>query len=125
MDAEIIRQYKQVVLIRQDLGIDCGKKCVQVAHASVMGCDIGDPEVVNAWRKHGMRKIVLKIQNLQEMEQVSRKLRNMGIRCATVIDAGLTQITPGTATCVGVEPLLETDEKCITLNRLTSELKLL
>jgi peptidyl-tRNA hydrolase len=68
MKPEEIRQYKQIILIRSDVKMDCGKKCVQVAHASVMGYDLGRHDIVVGWRENGMRKIVLKVDNLEQLE---------------------------------------------------------
>lgn len=33
-------EYKQVILIRTDLGMSAGKKCVQSCHASVSSSDL-------------------------------------------------------------------------------------
>jgi PTH2 family peptidyl-tRNA hydrolase len=125
MNDEEIRQYKQIIIIRSDLGIDCGKKCVQVAHASVMGADCGDEKITKMWRKCGMRKIVLKVPDTLTLVRTVSKAASLGIKSALVVDAGLTQLEPGTTTCVGFEPLLENSEKCLDLTALTSTLKLL
>jgi PTH2 family peptidyl-tRNA hydrolase len=125
MEAEDIRQYKQVILIRSDIGMDCGKKCVQVAHASVMGVDLCVDDTAKMWRRYGMRKIVLKVSDIQTLTDIVQKARAFGIKVAIVVDAGLTQLEPGTTTAVGFEPLSENSEKNKDLSKFTSSLKLL
>ena len=125
MDTNEIRKYKQVILILSDVKMDCGKKCVQVAHASLMGFCEGDASVIHAWRVNGMRKIVLKVSGIPELHAIVQKAHHGGIRSATVVDAGLTQLEPDTVTCVGFQPLAEDDPKCIILNEITKDLKLL
>ena len=125
MESEEIRKYKQVILIRTDLDMGCGKKCVQVAHASLMGFCEGDLSVIHNWRVNGMRKIVLKVSGIPQLNTIVSKTNREGIRSATVVDAGLTQLEPDTVTCVGFQPLAEDDPKCIKLNEITKDLKLL
>lgn len=126
MKDEDIRKYKQVILIRSDVKMDCGKKCVQVAHASIMGHElIAGSAVAENWQRNGMRKIVLKVKDLVDLESIVFYANREGIRSATIIDAGLTQLEPNTITCIGFQPLAEDNEKCIILNQLTKDLKLL
>jgi PTH2 family peptidyl-tRNA hydrolase len=126
MESDEIRKYKQVILIRSDVKMDCGKKCVQVAHASIMAFNLVDhTDVAYEWLINGMRKIVLKVNNMEELNNVIYLASRAGIRSATVIDAGLTQLEPNTITCVGFQPLSENSEECVRLNELTKDLKLL
>jgi PTH2 family peptidyl-tRNA hydrolase len=122
---EDIQTYKQVIIIRSDLGIDCGKKTVQVAHASVEGFIKGASANKEMWRCNGMRKIVLKVKDLAELKEITSKANESEIGFRIITDAGLTQLEPGTITCAGFEPLPVNDPKCIKLNELTKDLKLL
>jgi PTH2 family peptidyl-tRNA hydrolase len=72
-----------------------------------------------------MRKIVLKVPDIMTLTDLVKKAGNLNINCAIVVDAGLTELEPGTTTAVGFEPLLEDSEKCRDLNLLTAKLKLL
>jgi PTH2 family peptidyl-tRNA hydrolase len=126
MDNDTIRKYKQVILIRQDLGMDCGKKCVQVAHASLMGYHAShDAAVAAAWCRNGMRKIVLKVPNKEMLEHIVETARMVGINGEIVRDAGLTQLEPDTVTCAGFMPLYEESIAGRRMNELTKDLKLL
>ena len=60
-------QYKQVILIRQDLKLPKGKLAAQCAHASVEAVLKSDSELVKAWRNEGMAKIVLKVKDEKEL----------------------------------------------------------
>ena len=125
MDAEQIRKYKQVILIRADVKMDTGKKCVQIGHAAVMGYNQGSALHKEMWRRNGMRKIVLKVKDLAELESLVAKARAFDIKSEIVTDAGLTQLEPDTITCAGFEPLPEDGKMCKILNDLTKDLKLL
>ena len=72
-----------------------------------------------------MRKIVLKVPDMKTLTGIVEKALNHGIHGAIVIDAGLTQLEPGTTTAVGFPPMREDEEKCLDLTVLTSTLKLL
>jgi PTH2 family peptidyl-tRNA hydrolase len=122
---ENIRTYKQVILIRADLGIDCGKKTVQVAHASVEGFIKGTSANKEMWRCNGMRKIVLKVKDCAQLTEITKKATESEIKFRIITDAGLTQLEPGTVTSVGFEPLPVDDPKCVKLTELTKDLKLL
>ena len=103
----------------------CGKKCVQVAHASLLGTDLSNPATVGFWKAEGMRKIVLKVKGLVELLELAHSAENKGIRYAIVSDFGLTQLEPNTITCVGFPPLKEGEEPLNYLSGLTKDLSLL
>ncbi|HDH06862.1 MAG TPA: peptidyl-tRNA hydrolase, partial [Thermoproteales archaeon] len=59
-------KYKQVLIVRKDLEMSCGKIAVQVAHASIMAaeeCRKRRPEWFNQWRQEGQKKVVIKVKN--------------------------------------------------------------
>ena len=117
--------YKQIILIRSDLDMRCGKKCVQVSHASIMGSDAGPKETVSEWKKEGMRKIVLKVKDIDQLLGIWNSIVGYGICGAIVRDFGLTQLDPNTITCIGFTPYhCESDEGKI-LDDLTKDLSLL
>ena len=127
--------FKQVFIINSDLNMGRGKIGVQIAHAEVYYMDEillyveGDApeneklfERFVAWREeeHGlMKKIILKTTEI-EMKKILCDLAVKEIEKFAVYDAGLTQIEPGSFTCIVVEPLEE--GKC---DELFGHLKLL
>ena len=116
-------EYKQVILIRTDLDMGAGKKCVQVAHASVSASDLvrtKNNNVWKAWMSGGQKKVVLKVNSLEELEKYYSQLQKSKVPCVLISDAGLTQLPPGTTTVLGIGPALDVD-----IDKITGELKLL
>ena len=114
--------YKLVVVVRKDLDIGKGKLCVQVAHAAVE-CVLEqlkkNKEIVEKWREEGGKKIVVYVENLEKLMEIYNKAKEE-LNTVLIRDAGLTQLPPGTITCIGIGPDL--DEK---IDKITGTLKLL
>ncbi len=116
-------EYKQVILIRTDLKMGTGKKCAQSCHASISSADVVRIKNKDAWKKWkntGQKKVVLRVSNIEDLSKIIHKLDKAKIPYFLVKDAGLTQLTPGTTTALGIGPALST-----TLDKITGELKLL
>jgi len=113
------KQYKQVILVRQDLGLPKGKLAVQVAHASVESMMKAKSSIVDKWRYSGAKKVALKVSNLDELKDYEKQLKKARIKTAMITDAGKTCIAPGTTTCLGVGP--DDEEK---IDSVTAELKM-
>ena len=96
--------YKQVILVRQDLKLPKGKLAAQCAHASVEAVLKSDSKVVSAWRKQGMPKIVLKVKDEKELLLYLQKAKDEELVTALITDAGKTVVAPGTKTCGGIGP---------------------
>lgn len=106
-----------VLVLRGELRLTAGKAAVQVAHAAVMlveATDGGRSSVFEAWRREGQKKIALVAPTLGDMEQLERRARAKGIRTVWVKDAGLTEVPPGTITCLGLGPAPSSDIDPIT-----------
>jgi peptidyl-tRNA hydrolase, PTH2 family len=115
-------RYKQVILIRADIGMGKGKIAAQTAHAAVeaMGKTLeSNPEWVQEWRESGQMKVVVKINSARELGEWKKKLEKH-FPVALIRDAGHTQVKPGTITALGVGPALESE-----LDKYTDDLKLL
>lgn len=112
-----------VLIVRSDLKLTKGKLASQVAHAAVMcfkNSLEANPALSSKWLKAGQPKIVLKVESLAQLESLQTLAKNSGVTTALVLDAGRTQIAPGTATVLGLGP--DYDEK---LDALVKDLKLL
>jgi len=113
---------KQVIVVRTDLDMGKGKIAAQVGHACVLGAEHvrkSNPEWFSVWWT-GQEKIVLKVANLKELEQVKQDAIEFDVPWSEVTDAGHTQISPGTTTCISIGPAPE--EK---IDKITGDLKLL
>jgi len=100
-------RFKQAIIIRNDLKMSTGKIAVQVAHASVSSaeeCRRMNIEWYNKWISEGQKKVVLKVQSLQELLKLYDKAKGMKLPVAIIEDAGLTELEPGTVTAVGIGP---------------------
>lgn len=113
-------EFKQVILIRQDLKLSRGKACVQAAHASVEAVLKSDPHLVNQWKKEGMAKVVLKVKDEKELVKYFQQAREEGLVTALITDAGKTVVAPGTKTAVAIGPNGEEE-----IDQITGKLPLL
>jgi PTH2 family peptidyl-tRNA hydrolase len=118
-----MKDYKQVILIRTDLKMGAGKKCAQACHASLSASDltrVKDKLIWKNWKNSGQKKVILKVSSMDEMGHIYSQLHKHKITSFLVKDAGLTQLTPGTTTALGIGPDLS--EK---IDKITGDLKLL
>ena len=113
---------KQVIVVRTDLDMGKGKIASQVGHACVLGAEHvrkSNPEWFSEWWS-GQEKIVLKVANLKELEQVKQDAIELDVPWSEGTDAGQTQIAPGTTTCISIGPAPEE-----SIDKITGDLKLL
>jgi len=112
-------KYKMVICYRKDLKLSKGKLAAQVAHGAV-SCSLQakkkNRRFFRNWYEEGQRKVVVKVEGKDEIFQIHEQAQAAGIISSVVVDAGLTQIPPGTATCVCIGP--DEEEK---LDKLTGE----
>ena len=114
-------RYKQAIVVRTDIKMGKGKLAAQVAHASLSSLEqVRDRIWIDEWREEGQAKVVLKVSDEEELLNIYKKAKTLGLPCAIVQDKGLTQLEPGTYTCVGIGPA--PSEKVDTV---TGKLKLL
>ena len=112
-----------VVLIRGDLKVPMGKAMVQAAHAAVEATLKTlklDKEKINEWRREGMKKVVLKVENETELLDYDYKAKRLGLTTALITDAGRTEIPTGTITCLAIGP--DEEDK---VDKITGKLKML
>jgi PTH2 family peptidyl-tRNA hydrolase len=98
---------KLVVVVRKDLKLTPGKMAVQVAHAAVtcaIQCRKTDPRWFKSWYNEGQKKVVVKADNQRMLYELKTIAEELGITTSLVQDAGLTEIPPGTVTCLGIGP---------------------
>jgi PTH2 family peptidyl-tRNA hydrolase len=115
-------EFKQVIVVRADLKMGCGKISSQVAHASTEALEKTKarfPEWVQEWKEKGAEKVVLKINSEKELLELFEKTKKE-IPSVLIKDAGKTQVKAGTSTCVGIGPCPEN-----LVDKHTKQLKLL
>ncbi len=114
---------KQAIVVRLDIKMGKGKLAAQVAHASLSAAEeaMSRKSVwYDAWRAGGQAKIVLKVQSEDELRQLFQKAKGEKLPAYLVEDRGLTQLEPGTVTCLGIGPGPEE-----AVDKVTGKLKLL
>lgn len=116
-------RYKLVVVVRENLNLSCGKLAVQVAHAAVectLKAEKRKDKYLDPWIKEGQKKVVVKTKDLQSLYELEFKARSLGLTTSIIRDAGLTEVPPGTVTCLGIGPGPEE-----IINKVTGNLPLL
>ena len=111
--------YKQVIILRSDIGMSTGKKCVQCCHACLGAYKKVDKSIIKKWESEGQKKVVLEVETEEEILKFYNRIKKEKITCFLVEDAGLTEIEPGTITTLGIGP-----EKEEVLDKITGKLKL-
>lgn len=114
---------KQVIVVRSDLEMGKGKVAAQVAHASVLGAENvrkSHSDWLDGWVSGGQEKIVVKVANLKELQQIQQHAFSLNLPCSEVEDAGRTQIKAGTLTCISIGPAPKE-----IIDKVTGDLKLL
>ena len=100
-------RYKQVVILRSDLRMSCGKAAAQACHAAVSATEETrktHPSWWRAWMKEGQRKIVLEVMSEAEILEMEKKTKRSELPSSLISDMGLTELPPGTVTALGIGP---------------------
>ena len=109
--------HKMVIGVRMDLKLSKGKTAVQVAHAAVI-CSLRAKKkqrlTFSKWYQEGQKKVVVKVSDLNELRRIREEAELKGMVTELVRDAGLTEIPPGTITCVGIGPARNEDIDKVT-----------
>jgi peptidyl-tRNA hydrolase, PTH2 family len=116
-------EFKQVIIVRKDLRMGMGKIASQVGHAAVLGVEESRKSNklwLKNWFEEGQPKIVLKVNDLDELLGVLKDAEDLRVPVIVVQDRGLTQIPNGTLTCICIGPAPSD-----IIDKVTSELKLL
>jgi PTH2 family peptidyl-tRNA hydrolase len=116
-------ELKQTIIVRVDLKMGKGKLATQVAHASVSAAEETRKRSFELWKKwwnEGQCKVVLKVKSLPELLDLETEAIQMKLPHSLIRDRGLTQIPPGTVTCLGIGPALARK-----IDKITGKLQLL
>jgi PTH2 family peptidyl-tRNA hydrolase len=100
-------EYKMVIVTRSDLALSAGKLAAQVSHAAV-DCALltkkNKPEWFSKWQREGAKKVVVKVEFLDDFFLLKEKAEMLGICTSLISDAGHTEIPEGTQTVLGIGP---------------------
>lgn len=118
-------EFKQVIIVCNNLKLPKGKLAAQVAHASVdvvlkMISEKTTQDIVRFWKVQGMKKVVLKVNDEKELYKYIQQAKDSGLPTSVITDAGKTVVAPGTTTCGAIGPYKEE-----VIDTLTKDLQLL
>jgi PTH2 family peptidyl-tRNA hydrolase len=111
--------YKQVILIREDLEMSPGKLGVQVNHATAMGMYNAPKSNIDGWVKGCIKVILLGVPDSYELVDLDYQLKGSGLPHFLVTDLGVTEFGEPTITALGIGPA-ESSE----INKFTSKYNL-
>lgn len=100
-------RYKQVIAFRTDLKMSKGKIAAQAGHAAVSAAEEARKYKKNwfkAWLDEGQCKIVVKVKSEKDLLELEKQAKELELPCVLITDRGLTEIPPGTITCLGIGP---------------------
>lgn len=115
-------EFKMVLVVRKDLPMTKGKVAAQCAHAALACYEAAMkacPDFVTSWKRAGQAKITLQCDSEAELQRLEARASRLGVVARAIVDAGRTQIDPGTTTVLGVGPAPVT-----LVNEITGHLKL-
>lgn len=120
MGSEREFSWKQCLVVRNDLKMSCGKKCAQAAHAALSAYEHAGLHEKKAWFAEGQKKVVLKSPDDRTLFELKSIAESLGVASAIIVDAGMTEIPPGTVTALGLGPA-----RTEVLDKITGSLTLL
>jgi len=100
-------KYKQVIVIRSDLKMGKGKIVAQAGHAVISAAEEARKHFQKwwkAWLDEGQCKIAVKVKNEEELLKLEKMAEKSELPRALISDRGLTQLQPGTITCLAIGP---------------------
>jgi PTH2 family peptidyl-tRNA hydrolase len=114
--------YKQVIVLRSDLTMSVGKLISQACHASLEASETAKrlkPRIWRRWRVEGAKKVIVKVDSLEELRRLDSKARALRLPSVLIVDRGLTQLPPGTTSALGIGPATAS-----VVDRVTANLRL-
>jgi len=110
-------KYKQVIVMRSDLKMGKGKIAAQAGHAAVSAAEEARKRFQKwwkAWLDEGQCKIAVKVKSEEELLKLEEEAEESGLPHALISDRGLTQLQPGTTTCLAIGPAPSSEVDKIT-----------
>ncbi|MCL7033162.1 hypothetical protein MKW94_026718 [Papaver nudicaule] len=103
--AEILEDFKMVLVVRNDLKMGKGKIAAQCSHATLglyKKLQHRAPKALNRWEMCGQVKVVLKSESEEELLMLQGSAKSLKLPTHITIDAGRTQIAPNSRTVMAL-----------------------
>lgn len=103
--ADILDDFKMVLVVRNDLKMGKGKIAAQCSHATLglyKKILHRAPKALNRWEMCGQVKVVVKIESQDDMLVLQERAKSLNLPTHVTIDAGRTQIAPNSRTVMAI-----------------------
>ncbi|XP_058108807.1 uncharacterized protein LOC131251837 [Magnolia sinica] len=103
--ADILEDFKMVLVVRNDLKMGKGKIAAQCSHATLglyKKLHNKAPKALNRWEMCGQVKVVLKIESEEDLLILQERAKSLKLPTHITIDAGRTQIAPNSRTVMAI-----------------------
>ncbi|KAJ0261077.1 Aminoacyl-tRNA hydrolase [Hirschfeldia incana] len=103
--ADILDDFKMVLVVRNDLKMGKGKIAAQCSHATLglyKKLVRRAPKALNSWEECAQPKVVVKIETEDEMLDLQERAKSLKLPTHITIDAGRTQIAPNSRTVMAI-----------------------
>ncbi|KAE9620275.1 hypothetical protein Lal_00019847 [Lupinus albus] len=120
--AQILDDFKMILVVRNDLKMGKGKIAAQCSHATLglyKKLHNRAPKALNRWEMCAQPKVVVKIESEEDMLALQERAKSLKLPTHITIDAGRTQIAPNSRTVMAIMGPVE------VVNDVTGGLKLL
>tara|TARA_B100000287_G_C20527920_1_gene739636 strand:+ start:333 stop:683 length:351 start_codon:yes stop_codon:yes gene_type:complete len=113
--------FKMAILVRSDIKMSKGKVLAQVGHSMVDATvkAYTKTTLFYKWQQDGEKIVVLKVPNEKTLDTIMEIAARKKVHNGVVVDAGLTEVSPGTKTVGYVGPDYDTK-----IDKLVGQLKL-
>lgn len=113
-----MKELKQVIILRNDINMSCGKKIAQASHASLKSYKDAPEKEKTGWEKQGSKKITVEADK-EQLQKKLEKAKALQIPNGLITDAGKTELEPQTITALALGPAPKAK-----INKVTSDLPL-
>ncbi|KAI4295283.1 hypothetical protein L6164_035345 [Bauhinia variegata] len=103
--ADILEDFKMVLVVRNDLKMGKGKIAAQCSHATLglyKKLLYRAPKALNRWEMCAQPKVVVKIESEEDMLVLQERAKSLKLPTHITIDAGRTQIAPNSRTVMAI-----------------------
>uniref|UniRef100_A0A2P2Q546 peptidyl-tRNA hydrolase n=1 Tax=Rhizophora mucronata TaxID=61149 RepID=A0A2P2Q546_RHIMU len=103
--ADILDDFKMVLVVRNDLKMGKGKIAAQCSHATLglyKKILHRAPKALNRWEMCAQPKVVVKIESEEDMLVLQERAKSLNLPTHITIDAGRTQISPNSRTVMAI-----------------------
>ncbi|KAL9344833.1 hypothetical protein Peur_062508 [Populus x canadensis] len=103
--ADILDDFKMVLVVRNDLKMGKGKIAAQCSHATLglyKKLLNRAPKALNRWEMCAQPKVVVKIESEEDMLVLQERAKSLKLPTHITIDAGRTQIAPNSRTVMAI-----------------------